>query len=109
MGLFGKNTASATASPDGSVPAEGKGSFLSGVLRDAIGQLKAQGGFDSGLSGAPKTEVNLNLIDDKFEGNGMKKGGKVKAKKMAKGGSVGSASKRADGCCVKGKTRGRIV
>lgn len=27
----------------------------------------------------------------------------------AKGGSVSSASKRADGCCVKGKTRGKIV
>ena len=27
----------------------------------------------------------------------------------AKGGSVGSASKRADGCCTKGKTRGKIV
>ena len=25
-----------------------------------------------------------------------------------KGGSVGSASKRADGCCTKGKTKGRI-
>jgi hypothetical protein len=35
---------------------------------------------------------------------GMKKGGKVK--KMAKG---GSASKRADGCAVRGKTRGRMV
>ena len=29
-------------------------------------------------------------------------------KKMAKGGSV-SASKRADGCCIKGKTKGRMV
>jgi len=38
---------------------------------------------------------------------GYKKGGAVK--KMAKGGSVSSASKRADGCCVKGKTRGKIV
>ena len=38
---------------------------------------------------------------------GMKKGGTVK--KMAKGGSVSSASKRADGCCVKGKTKGRFV
>ena len=28
---------------------------------------------------------------------------------MKKGGSVSSASKRADGCCVKGKTRGKIV
>jgi hypothetical protein len=38
---------------------------------------------------------------------GMKKGGKVK--KMAKGGSVGSASKRADGIAIKGKTRGKMV
>ena len=28
---------------------------------------------------------------------------------MKKGGKVSSASKRADGCCVKGKTRGRMV
>ena len=35
----------------------------------------------------------------------MKKGGKVKC--MKKGGIT--ASKRADGCAVKGKTRGRIV
>jgi hypothetical protein len=28
---------------------------------------------------------------------------------MKKGGMVGSASKRADGCAVKGKTRGRMV
>ena len=34
----------------------------------------------------------------------MKKGGKVKC--MAKG---GSASKRADGCATKGKTRGRMI
>lgn len=40
-------------------------------------------------------------------GDGMKKGGKVK--KMAKGGSVSSASKRADGCAQRGKTRGRMV
>jgi hypothetical protein len=29
--------------------------------------------------------------------------------KKAKGGSVGSASKRADGCVTKGKTRGKFV
>ena len=39
--------------------------------------------------------------------SGMKKGGTVK--KMAKGGSTSSASKRADGCAVKGKTKGRFV
>ena len=37
--------------------------------------------------------------------SGMKRGGKVK--KMAKGGST--ASKRADGCATKGKTKGRFV
>ena len=36
---------------------------------------------------------------------GMKRGGAVK--KMAKGGST--ASKRADGCVTKGKTKGRMV
>lgn len=53
-----------------------------------------------------------------------KKGGKITAanydkeygkiyrkavKKMSSGGSVGSASKRADGCATKGKTKGRII
>ena len=103
MGLFSKRTATATASPDGSVPAEGKGSFFGRAMRDAIGQIKAQGGFDSALSGTPKTQVNLNLVDDKFE-KSMKKGGAVK--KMAKGGST--ASKRADGCAVRGKTKGKM-
>ena len=32
-----------------------------------------------------------------------------KPKTMRKGGSVSSASKRADGCAVKGKTRGKFV
>ena len=108
MGLFGKNTATATASPDGGGSSAPSG-FFGSALRDAVGQIKAQGGFDSGLGNAPKTQVNLNLVDDKFEGKGLKKGGKVKAKKMAKGGSVSSASKRADGCAVKGKTKGRMI
>ena len=30
-------------------------------------------------------------------------------KAMKKGGSVSSASKRADGCAIKGKTRGKMV
>ena len=44
---------------------------------------------------------------DRMQRGGMKKGGSVK---MAKGGSVkSSASRRADGCCAKGKTKGRMV
>jgi hypothetical protein len=98
MGLFSKESATATASPDGGGSSAPSG-FFGSVLRDAVGQIKAQGGFDSALSGTPKTQVNLNLVDDKFEGKGMKKGGKVKAS---------SASKRADGCAMRGKTKGRI-
>jgi hypothetical protein len=98
MGLFSKKTATATASPDGSAPAEGKG-FMGRVLRDAIGQIKAQGGFSPLSNEIPKTTLKLDLVDDKFEGKSMKKGGKVKAS---------SASKRADGCAMRGKTRGKI-
>ena len=43
----------------------------------------------------------------KAKGKKMMGGGKVKAYK--KGGSVGSASKRADGIAQRGHTRGRII
>jgi len=42
-------------------------------------------------------------------GYGSKRGGLMKAKKMAFGGMTSSASKRADGIATKGKTRGRMV
>ena len=35
--------------------------------------------------------------------------GTVPVSGMKKGGKVSSASKRADGCCIKGKTKGRMV
>jgi hypothetical protein len=43
--------------------------------------------------------------------DGEPTGGKkrTKAKKYATGGKVSSASKRADGCATKGKTKGRVV
>jgi hypothetical protein len=40
-------------------------------------------------------------------------GGELKSlqnpRAMKKGGKISSASKRADGCCVKGKTKGKMV
>jgi hypothetical protein len=39
----------------------------------------------------------------------MKKGFTNKMPSMKKGGKVSSASSRADGCCVKGKTKGTMV
>ena len=51
-------------------------------------------------------EANKDIrAGDIFEG--YKKGGKIK--KMASGGKVSSASKRADGCCIRGKTRAQRI
>ena len=49
---------------------------------------------------------NKKLKEDTDPG-GYKKGGKIK--KMASGGKVSSASKRADGCATKGKTKGKML
>ena len=50
------------------------------------------------------TEMAQNLMSPGY--NKMKKGGAVKTKKMSSGGST--ASKRADGCAQRGKTRGKM-
>jgi hypothetical protein len=60
----------------------------------------------AGMRGRPMVEDAM-LIAEAPAGAMMRKGGKVKTKKMAKGGST--ASKRADGCAIKGKTKGRFV
>jgi len=62
-----------------------------------------QAGANAMRESVPEEARNYELAVD----SGYKKGGKVK--KYAKGGSVGSASKRADGCATKGKTKGRMV
>ena len=55
----------------------------------------------------PNVMRSMRLSAGKDDEYGMKKGGKVK--KYAKGGTVSSASKRADGCAQRGKTRGKMV
>ena len=64
----------------------------------------------SGMRGRPMMAEDAMMIQEAPAGTMMAKGGKAKAKpvkKMAKGGST--ASKRADGCATKGKTKGRFV
>ena len=56
----------------------------------------------------PRTEAKRIPLEKIEEMMGETKEGK-KIVKKAKGGSVSSASKRADGCAVKGKTRGKFV
>ena len=58
----------------------------------------------AGIRARPMVE-EVMMAEEAPAGAMMRKGGKVK--KMAKGGST--ASKRADGCATKGKTKGRFV
>jgi hypothetical protein len=69
--------------------------MLSQLMKDAIQQIKAkQGGADSPSYTYDPTTQTYQQVG----GRGMKTGGKVS-----------SASKRADGCAVRGKTKGKIV
>jgi hypothetical protein len=68
--------------------------------------VEAEMGRRAGMRGRPMVEDAM-LIAEAPAGAMMRKGGKVKTKKMAKGGST--ASKRADGIARKGKTKGRFV
>ena len=61
---------------------------------------------DMGVDRAEASK-RLDAFKEMEEGEGMRRGGKVK--RYASGGSVSSASKRADGIAVKGKTRGKFI
>ncbi len=79
-----------------------------GMSADDLNALSLARGEGEGAAAA---NIRRRLAE---MGEGMKKGGKVKAKapvkKMQAGGMVKSnASKRADGCAMKGKTKGRMV
>lgn len=65
----------------------------------------------------PKPKAEAKKKTSSFEGKTSAFAGRTSPfagktssfKKMASGGSVSSASKRADGCAIKGKTKGRMV
>ena len=76
----------------------GRGAQNVGQALDNIQEsLGGGGGFGGGGSGSETPSPGMT----------MKKGGAVKG--YAKGGSVSSASRRADGIAMRGKTRGRMV
>lgn len=85
-----------------------------GSISPAYGLISGQGAF-SKLRNISPAYMAIDALKEKKKGKdgtttteteevAMRRGGKVK--KMAAG---GSASKRADGCAVKGKTRGKMV
>ena len=75
---------------------------LLGTLSPAYGMIKGEGLFGNAVGVLPA--IAKDMRDDKKKeedkAKGMKKGGAVK---------MSSASKRADGCAQRGKTKGRMV
>lgn len=90
--------------------------YADAQARDAASRI-TEGGIDySGMSRtAEPAEERIDMQEQARRSMGFKKGGAVRKKSggscgMKSGGSVkSSASRRGDGCAMRGKTRGRIV
>ena len=89
-----------------------------GTITDA-GTMETQKGYDAYQAEGMKKQKDLEARDQKTKDAGkrmmdfgselLKRPMKTPEKKMAKGGSVRSASSRADGCAQRGKTKGTMV
>ena len=89
---------------EGRAMAKNKKKMTKSQMADAAGRAM----MGKPVSSPEKRNFDKVMTDSKkARGKKMMGGGKVKAYK--KGGSVGSASKRADGIAQRGHTRGRIV
>jgi hypothetical protein len=65
-----------------------------------LGTPKAPVGLGAAMGANPKMSSGLGMFGAKLAGRmGMKKGGSVSS----------SASKRGDGCAIRGKTKGKMV
>jgi hypothetical protein len=88
---------------------------LAGVIsgKGVFGNLAnsgALGGAAALISNNGDDEAKKALAEEELKNEEMQK--QMRARRMLgmkKGGSVSSASKRADGCATKGKTKGRFV
>jgi hypothetical protein len=81
-----------------------------GTLSPAYGMMTGHGAFgsmaDSGLGGV----IPSMMADQRRKKkDGTEMTPQEAAQAMKKGGKVSSASKRADGCAIRGKTKGRMV
>jgi hypothetical protein len=86
------------------------------MLRDKINEDLTGGAYTGARLNMPsntrlgKLSAGDTALLNKYDAS--PEGAKAKMKRqygMKKGGSVSSASKRADGCAIKGKTRGKMV
>jgi hypothetical protein len=100
LGKFGKLFKGAKASDAKRLERPGTVAGKDFIVRDYEGAAKA------GSKGVPKKQLGYSKDTDVTDVMAKKRGGAVK--KYASGGTVSSASKRADGIATKGKTRGRM-
>jgi len=81
-----------------------KGKDLLGSLSPIYGVMSGHGAF--GKLAGTEVEAPTSAADEERQ---KLINASYTTKRMNKGGMVGSASKRADGCAQRGKTKGRIV
>lgn len=75
-------------------------------MRDPISQAKEDAKADKKV---PAKKAKMKPITETEKPEDMYFKAHDEATRFAMGGSVGSASKRADGCAQRGKTRGKMV
>ena len=81
---------------------------LLGTLSPVYGMATGHGLFGQNVGTLPAIAKAMRDSKDDEE-EAKKTAGQMPATGMKKGGKVSSASSRADGCAVRGKTRGKIV
>jgi len=107
-GMLGraKNVGENLTKDMGPVQYAGRRSMLQNQRGEGVITPKAPprgGGTDPGARRPTRDELDIERMGSDY----MRKGGKVK--KYKSGGSVSSASKRADGIAIRGKTRGKYI
>ena len=73
------------------------------VIPTGIGYVADKIGLGGGMKTSSSGQIDKLVADRKAAQSG------TQPQIMKKGGMVSSASRRADGCAVKGKTRGKMV
>jgi len=89
------------------------GKFIGKHFEDAAAKAgKAYKGFKAAnflKENLPESAAESLAEGSTHRFSGLRRGGRVKKRSYASGGPVSSASKRADGIAVRGKTRCKIV
>lgn len=101
--LRGSSSAPSALRPGAKAVAERTPGEFDRLMAEKKREAERDAAFRARMRGGDEGGANMSDV------MGAKRGGKIKAKKYAGGGSVGGASRRADGCAMRGKTKGRMV